>query len=72
MAVVAHRLGTVQNADIIFILGNGTVQEAGHHEALLRNRGVFYQMVSLLLESFDSDLASITKLGLPVSVSSLS
>jgi ATP-binding cassette subfamily B (MDR/TAP) protein 1 len=48
MVVVAHRLATVQNADVIFVMGNGRVLEKGDHHALLRERGVYYQMVSLL------------------------
>jgi len=44
MVVVAHRLATVQNADVIFVLGEGGVLEKGDHKALLRMRGVYYQM----------------------------
>jgi ATP-binding cassette, subfamily B (MDR/TAP), member 1 len=46
MVVVAHRLATVQNADIIFVLGEGKVLETGDHNQLLRKRGVYYQMVN--------------------------
>ncbi|KAJ5627305.1 P-loop containing nucleoside triphosphate hydrolase protein [Penicillium herquei] len=45
MIAVAHRLATVQNADIIFVLGNGgKVLEKGSHVELLQNRAVYYQM----------------------------
>lgn len=44
MVVVAHRLATVQNADVIFVLGEGGVLETGDHNSLLRKRGVYYQM----------------------------
>ncbi|KAL2064897.1 hypothetical protein VTL71DRAFT_4037 [Oculimacula yallundae] len=44
MVVVAHRLATVQNADVIFVLGEGKVLETGDHASLLRRRGVYYQM----------------------------
>lgn len=46
MVVVAHRLATVQNADVIFVLGEGKVLETGTHQSLLKQRGVYYQMVS--------------------------
>jgi len=46
MVVVAHRLATVQNADVIFVLGEGKVLETGNHQSLLKKRGVYYQMVS--------------------------
>ncbi|KAK0616812.1 P-loop containing nucleoside triphosphate hydrolase protein [Immersiella caudata] len=44
MVVVAHRLATVQNADVIFVLGDGKVMERGDHATLLRKRGIYYQM----------------------------
>jgi ATP-binding cassette subfamily B (MDR/TAP) protein 1 len=46
MLVVAHRLATVQNADVIFVFGDGKVLEKGSHGELLRRRGLYWQMVS--------------------------
>lgn len=45
--VVAHRLATVQNADVIFVLGEGKVLEKGNHQDLLKKKGVYWHMVSL-------------------------
>ena len=47
MVVVAHRLATVQNADVIFVISGGRVAEVGNHLALLRKKGLYYQMVCL-------------------------
>ncbi|KAI1259285.1 P-loop containing nucleoside triphosphate hydrolase protein [Xylariaceae sp. FL1019] len=44
MVVVAHRLATVQNADVIFVLGEGKVLEKGSHFELLKKRGVYWNM----------------------------
>ncbi|KAI1825629.1 ABC transporter-like protein [Xylaria intraflava] len=44
MIVVAHRLSTIQNADVIFVLGDGQVLETGGHASLLQKRGVYYSM----------------------------
>ncbi|KAK8036285.1 spermidine/putrescine import ATP-binding protein potA [Apiospora rasikravindrae] len=44
MVVVAHRLATIQNADVIFVLGDGAVLEKGTHNSLLQRRGVYYSM----------------------------
>ena len=52
MVVVAHRLATVQNADIIFVLGEGKVLEKGSHSELVSKRGVYWNMVSA---DYDSD-----------------
>lgn len=45
--MVAHRLATVQNADVIFVMNDGVVAEKGSHASLLARRGLYYQMVSL-------------------------
>jgi ABC-type multidrug transport system fused ATPase/permease subunit len=45
MVVVAHRLATVQNADVIFVMSEGRVVESGNHSTLLRKKGIYYQMV---------------------------
>ena len=39
--VIAHRLSTVQNADIILVVKDGNVIEQGNHEELLK-KGGFY------------------------------
>ncbi|KAI0896244.1 P-loop containing nucleoside triphosphate hydrolase protein [Annulohypoxylon nitens] len=44
MIVVAHRLATIQNADIIFVVGDGQVLESGTHTTLLQKRGVYHSM----------------------------
>ncbi|KAG9231289.1 P-loop containing nucleoside triphosphate hydrolase protein [Amylocarpus encephaloides] len=44
MVVVAHRLATIQNAGVIFVLGEGKVLETGNHLSLLNQRGIYYQM----------------------------
>ena len=49
MIMVAHRLATIQNADVIFVLGDGRVLEKGNHATLLKMRGLYYQMVSIFL-----------------------
>lgn len=45
--MIAHRLATVQNADVIFVMNDGVVAEKGNHATLLGKRGLYYQMVSL-------------------------
>lgn len=47
MVVVAHRLATVQNADVIFVLGEGgRLLEQGDHSSLLAMKGAYFSMVS--------------------------
>jgi ATP-binding cassette, subfamily B (MDR/TAP), member 1 len=44
---VAHRLSTIQRADVIYVLGEGKVLEKGTHNELLKKRGVYWHMVSV-------------------------
>lgn len=46
MIAVAHRLSTIQGADVIFVFGQGSVVEKGSHVELLKRRGVYWDMVS--------------------------
>lgn len=42
--VIAHRLSTVRNADVIMVLDHGQIIERGSHEELLAKRGEYYQL----------------------------
>jgi len=45
--IIAHRLSTVQNADIIYVLDKGKIVESGGFEELIRRDGLFRKMVEL-------------------------
>ncbi len=42
--VIAHRLSTVQNSDVIMVLDNGHIIERGSHKELIEKRGKYYQL----------------------------
>jgi ATP-binding cassette subfamily B protein len=45
--VIAHRLSTIQNADKIIVMHKGEIREAGTHQELLANRGIYYKLYQL-------------------------
>ena len=42
--VIAHRLSTVMNSDVIMVLEKGRIIERGNHEKLIGEKGVYYQL----------------------------
>ena len=42
--VIAHRLSTVRNSDVIMVLEHGRIIERGNHEKLIEERGKYYQL----------------------------
>ncbi len=42
--VIAHRLSTVKNSDVIIVLDHGKIAEKGNHEDLLAQKGQYYQL----------------------------
>ena len=44
--VIAHRLSTVRNADLIVVLDAGRFVESGTHYTLMEQRGMYYYLNS--------------------------
>ena len=42
--VIAHRLSTVRNSDVIMVLENGRIIERGNHDSLIQQKGKYYQL----------------------------
>lgn len=48
--VIAHRLSTVRNADVIIVLDHGKIIERGNHEQLIGQHGMYYQLYTGMFE----------------------
>ena len=42
--VIAHRLSTVKNSDVIMVLDHGVIIERGSHDSLITEKGTYYQL----------------------------
>ena len=42
--IVAHRLSTIRDADVILVMKDGDIIEQGNHEALLSKKGFYYNL----------------------------
>lgn len=42
--LIAHRISTIQNADIIMVLEDGEAKEIGNHESLMKENGIYHDM----------------------------
>lgn len=45
--VIAHKLGTIKNADQIIVIDKGYIQEMGTHSELIENKGLYSKMISV-------------------------
>ncbi|MGE5701178.1 MAG: hypothetical protein ACM32O_01470 [Clostridia bacterium] len=48
---IAHRLSTIRNADLIYVMQDGRVKEAGTHDVLLQNGPIYQELVRAEYES---------------------
>lgn len=51
--IVAHRLSTIKNADLILVMNNGSVIETGTHNELLAKKGFYFNLYSSQFAGFE-------------------
>ncbi len=52
--IVAHRLSTIKNADLILVMNSGKVIEQGKHNELLDKRGFYYKLYNSQFAGFEN------------------
>ncbi|XP_031470227.1 phosphatidylcholine translocator ABCB4-like [Phasianus colchicus] len=57
--VVAHRLSTVRNADLIAVFESGVITEQGNHSQLIEKKGIYYKLVNM--QAIETEDASSEK-----------
>jgi len=48
--VIAHRLATIQSADVIFVVNHGTIVQQGPHEQLIKSGGLYAELYNTQLQ----------------------
>jgi ABC-type multidrug transport system fused ATPase/permease subunit len=49
--IIAHRLSTIRHADCIYVIKDGKVDEAGTHDELVEQHGIYADLVHLQVNS---------------------
>jgi ATP-binding cassette subfamily B protein len=47
---IAHRLSTLKNADLIYVMDDGRIAERGSHEELMAREGIYHKLVKIQTE----------------------
>lgn len=55
--IIAHRISSVKNADLILVLNDGIIAERGTHKELLDMKGYYYNVFTSQYGDFDKDLS---------------
>jgi ATP-binding cassette subfamily B protein len=58
--VIAHRLGTIRDADRIIVLNQGRIIEQGAHDELMADRGLYWRLYTSAHASFDDQVVAAT------------
>lgn len=59
--VIAHRLSTVQRADQILVLENGSIVERGTHDELVKADGLYQRLCLVQLQANEDAIAALTR-----------
>nr|XP_042128652.1 multidrug resistance protein 2 isoform X2 [Peromyscus maniculatus bairdii] len=56
--VIAHRLSTIRNADVIAGFDDGVIVEQGNHDALMKEKGIYFKLVMTQTKGNETELGS--------------
>ena len=51
--IVAHRLSTIRESDVILVMNKGNIVEQGSHEELLEKKGFYFKLYNSQFSSTD-------------------
>ncbi|MBN2222793.1 MAG: ATP-binding cassette domain-containing protein, partial [Vallitaleaceae bacterium] len=57
--IIAHRISSVKDADLILVLDQGQIVESGSHDELIKKKGYYYEVFSQQMGEFDDRIAEV-------------
>ncbi len=61
--IIAHRISSIKDADVILVLNNGKILESGNHESLIAKKGYYYTVFNHQYGEFDKYIGARQKGG---------
>lgn len=61
--IIAHRISSIKDADVILVLNNGKIVESGNHDSLLAKKGYYHTVFNHQYGEFDKYLKTKQKGG---------
>lgn len=59
IVVVSHRLSSIQHVNKIIVMDNGQIKEIGDHNALMKQKGLYYKMFTTQALKYDMNLKEV-------------
>lgn len=60
---IAHRFNTIEQADLILVINNGSIVERGTHDELLSKEGLYKQLYQKYISELSNEISEIDKEG---------
>lgn len=58
--VIAHRLSTIRSANVILVMNQGDVIEKGNHDALIAQKGFYYDLYNSQFAGEEDDMFDVS------------
>jgi ABC-type multidrug transport system fused ATPase/permease subunit len=54
--IIAHRLSSVRNADLVLVMDKGCIAQSGTHDSLIKEGGLYQEIIKMQLNQFEESI----------------